>query len=412
MNFHLSEMRPACQCCEKNIKILFHKYIFRNFNFFPYISPQRIHTVTLYVCLWTGFGLVNAFIDHLFTPPRTTSNYSAITNLHTLRITTAVAEPQSFIKFPSRCLVRALNIGDSSAFVLTPLLSGEYPTTDFTAPAVMVITSRHGPHTKLLSIVAFASVAVVSVYRAVAQKRSLFTASPLSNGSIRHNMDWKYLRAGCRGENLFVRERTCQENAENCFIICNLQQAAEALAWLSPLLGENDILRIVLRSLWGTRKRSLLRHYATSRKVAGSIHDEIIGFFNWSNPSGSIMALGATQPLTEISTRNLPGGKGRPECKADNLTAICERDCLENEGASTSHNPMGLHGLLQRQTYRLPCTIFTHFHGFTWLLMWDLRMRFSLCHIWIFSRQSVHRWLWSCQPYSPATIYPQNDSCY
>jgi hypothetical protein len=29
-----------------------------------------------------------------------------------------------------------------------------------------------------------------------------------------------------------------------------------------------------------------------------------------------------TQPLTEMSTRNLPGGKGRPSRKADNLTAI------------------------------------------------------------------------------------------
>jgi hypothetical protein len=55
------------------------------------------------------------------------------------------------------------------------------------------------------------------------------------------------------------------------------------------------------------------------------------------------MALGLTQPLTEMSTRNLPGGKGRPERKADNLT-----DCVENVGASTSHNPMRLHGLLQR----------------------------------------------------------------
>jgi hypothetical protein len=36
------------------------------------------------------------------------------------------------------------------------------------------------------------------------------------------------------------------------------------------------------------------------------------------------MALGSTQPLTEISTRILPGGKGRPARKADNLTAICE----------------------------------------------------------------------------------------
>jgi hypothetical protein len=35
------------------------------------------------------------------------------------------------------------------------------------------------------------------------------------------------------------------------------------------------------------------------------------------------MALESTQSLTKMSTRNLPGGKGRPARKADNLTAIC-----------------------------------------------------------------------------------------
>jgi hypothetical protein len=35
------------------------------------------------------------------------------------------------------------------------------------------------------------------------------------------------------------------------------------------------------------------------------------------------MAPGSTQPLTEMSTRNLPGGKGPPALNADNLT-ICE----------------------------------------------------------------------------------------
>jgi hypothetical protein len=37
------------------------------------------------------------------------------------------------------------------------------------------------------------------------------------------------------------------------------------------------------------------------------------------------VALGSTQPLTEMSTRNLPGGKGWPAREADSLTAICER---------------------------------------------------------------------------------------
>jgi hypothetical protein len=36
------------------------------------------------------------------------------------------------------------------------------------------------------------------------------------------------------------------------------------------------------------------------------------------------MTLGSTQPITEMSTRNLSGGKERPAPEADDLTAICE----------------------------------------------------------------------------------------
>jgi hypothetical protein len=56
--------------------------------------------------------------------------------------------------------------------------------------------------------------------------------------------------------------------------------------------------------------------------MAGSIPD-VVGFFNWPNPSSRIMSLGSSQPLTEMSARNLPGRKGRLAHKAD-LTAICE----------------------------------------------------------------------------------------
>jgi hypothetical protein len=72
------------------------------------------------------------------------------------------------------------------------------------------------------------------------------------------------------------------------------------------------------------RLHSWLTSYATSRKVAGLIPDEVIGFFNWSDPSNRTLALGLTQPLTEISTKVLPGAKGQPMCKADNVTAICD----------------------------------------------------------------------------------------
>jgi hypothetical protein len=62
----------------------------------------------------------------------------------------------------------------------------------------------------------------------------------------------------------------------------------------------------------------------TSRQVAGSIPDEVIGVFSCPNPSSRTMALGSTHFLTEMSTRNLQGGKGRPARKADNLAAIFE----------------------------------------------------------------------------------------
>jgi hypothetical protein len=51
--------------------------------------------------------------------------------------------------------------------------------------------------------------------------------------------------------------------------------------------------------------RNCLRHCSTSRKVAGSIPDGVIGIFHWHNPSGRNMALGLTQPLTEMRTRNV-----------------------------------------------------------------------------------------------------------
>jgi hypothetical protein len=46
--------------------------------------------------------------------------------------------------------------------------------------------------------------------------------------------------------------------------------------------------------------------------------------FNFLNLYSCNMALVSTEPLTEMSTRNLPGGKGWPARKANNLTTICE----------------------------------------------------------------------------------------
>jgi hypothetical protein len=58
--------------------------------------------------------------------------------------------------------------------------------------------------------------------------------------------------------------------------------------------------------------------------VGSIIADEGIGIFNLPNPSSRTISLGSTELLKEMSTRNLPGGKGSPAPKADNLSAICE----------------------------------------------------------------------------------------
>jgi succinylglutamate desuccinylase len=48
-----------------------------------------------------------------------------------------------------------------------------------------------------------------------------------------------------------------------------------------------------------------LRHCNTSWKVGGSIPDGITGIFHSLNPFGCTMALGSTQPLTEMSIMNI-----------------------------------------------------------------------------------------------------------
>ena len=50
-----------------------------------------------------------------------------------------------------------------------------------------------------------------------------------------------------------------------------------------------------------------LRRCATSRTVPGSIPGGVTGFFSDISPSDCTMALGSTQPLVKMITRNIPG---------------------------------------------------------------------------------------------------------
>ena len=111
------------------------------------------------------------------------------------------------------------------------------------------------------------------------------------------------------------------------------------------LFGDYNVRRLKQAApfvLWGTWWRSRLRHCATNRKVATSISEVIIEFFNLFNPSGYTMALRSTQHLTEMSTRGI-------SCEFKGglyvgLTPLSPSyaDCLEILAAWNSWIPKGL----------------------------------------------------------------------
>ena len=78
----------------------------------------------------------------------------------------------------------------------------------------------------------------------------------------------------------------------------------------------------------GTRWGSWLRHWATSRKVAGSIPDGVIGISHRYIISCCTMAVGLTQALTERSTMNISWDKGDRCVGLTTLPPTCA-DCLK-----------------------------------------------------------------------------------
>ena len=77
-------------------------------------------------------------------------------------------------------------------------------------------------------------------------------------------------------------------------------QCLKLARWYERIWKKIRVVQILSCFWW----RSRLRHCATSRKVAGSIADGVIGIFHWHDPCGRAMALGSTQPRREMSTRN------------------------------------------------------------------------------------------------------------
>jgi hypothetical protein len=62
-----------------------------------------------------------------------------------------------------------------------------------------------------------------------------------------------------------------------------------------------------IQGMW-TAVAQWLRYYAPNRKVTGSIPNGVIGIFHSHNPFDCTLVLGSTQPLTEMSIRNISWG--------------------------------------------------------------------------------------------------------
>jgi len=86
----------------------------------------------------------------------------------------------------------------------------------------------------------------------------------------------------------------------------------------SKLLRYNQTVGIKYRTLYRVESPRL-----KAGRIAGSIPEGVIRMFHWHNPSSCTMALGLTQHLTEMSTRNISwGDKGGRCVGADKLTTF------------------------------------------------------------------------------------------
>jgi hypothetical protein len=105
-------------------------------------------------------------------------------------------------------------------------------------------------------------------------------------------------------------------------VICSLQNS---LSWTNE---RNCWIQTALKSCLSCSSNPV-RYSKNSKHVLKNWHTvyciydvrlDCVGFdsrldhwiFHWPNPSCRTMALESTQPLRELSTRNLPGSKGRP----------------------------------------------------------------------------------------------------
>jgi hypothetical protein len=118
----------------------------------------------------------------------------------------------------------------------------------------------------------------------------------LQDGQI--SMDMHYVRTA----------RTCMAVWEESILIC-LTKLKLIMLRSYKLQREfwEQIWSVVVK-VGGMRWHSGWGTALQTRRFAGSIPGSVIGIIHWNNPSGHTMDLGSTQPLTEMSTRNISCG--------------------------------------------------------------------------------------------------------
>jgi hypothetical protein len=79
-----------------------------------------------------------------------------------------------------------------------------------------------------------------------------------------------------------------------------------------------------------------------------------------SNSSSRALTLGFTQPLIEMSTKNLSGGKARPARKAETLPPSVSR-LYRKCGVLDVSSPIGIYGLLQKYNYFFTYMFLVHY---------------------------------------------------
>jgi hypothetical protein len=129
-------------------------------------------------------------------------------------------------------------------------------------------------------------------------KRLYFMHSLSSGNSVPivccwHNKVWNCcMTVISRFETSFCVERVRQNNMNRHY---------------GPIYGQTYFNKSI-SELLGYVVVQWLRHCTTNREAASSTPDGVTGFFHWHNHSGHTMALGSTQPLTEMSTRSISYG--------------------------------------------------------------------------------------------------------